>query len=276
MSRIATPSRLVLLGHPVAHSLSPRFQNAALAAAGLDVRYEALDVDPARFEDVVAQLKREHAAGNVTVPFKERMHGACDVLTPLARRVGAVNTFWVDDDEMLAGDNTDVGGFDLTASTVLGQAPRDLTVGVLGAGGAAAGVLAAVETWPGCVAHVFNRAPERARLLCERFGSFAQPVDDVGVIAGAQLVVNATSVGLRDDALPIDPELLPATTVVVDLVYRPGETAFVRAARARGLRAMDGLLMLCEQGALAFERWFGRPPDRAVMWEALTGSPALS
>jgi len=271
-----TPPRLVLLGHPVSHSLSPRFQNAALAAAGLGVRYDALDVEPTAFENVVAQLKREGVAGNVTVPFKERMHDACDVLTPLARRVGAVNTFWVDDAGALVGDNTDVGGFDLTVRTVLGGAPRDLTVGVLGAGGAAAGVLAAVETWPGCTAHVFNRTPERARLLCERFGSFAQPVDDIGVIAGAQLVVNATSIGLRDNTLPIDLELLPAEAVVVDLVYRPGETALVRAARSRGMRAIDGLLMLCEQGALAFERWFEQPPDRAVMWSALTESPAHS
>lgn len=266
----------MLLGHPVAHSLSPRFQTAALAAAGIDVRYEALDVDPAGFEDVVAQLTRERVAGNVTVPFKERMHDACDVLTPLARRVGAVNTFWVDDAGALGGDNTDVGGFDLAVRAVLGGAPRDLAVGVLGAGGAAAAVLAAVESWPGCAAHVFNRTPERARLLCERFGSFAQPVDDVGVVAGAQLVVNATSIGLRDDALPIDIGLLPVEAVVVDLVYRPGETAFVRAVRARGMRAIDGLVMLCEQGALAFERWFGRPPDRAVMWDALTRPPAPS
>jgi shikimate dehydrogenase len=266
----------VLLGHPVAHSLSPRFQNAALAAAGIDIRYEAIDVVPTDFEDVVARLAAERAAGNVTVPFKERMHGACEVLTPLAGRVGAVNTFWVDEAGALVGDNTDVGGFDLAVRALLGTAPRNLTVGVLGAGGAAAAVLAAVESWPECSAHVFNRTPERARLLCERFGSVAQPVDDVGVIAGAQLVVNATSIGLRDGSLPIDIELLPTDAAVVDLVYRPDQTAFVRAARARGMRAIDGLVMLCEQGALAFERWFGRQPDRAVMWDALTGSRAPS
>jgi shikimate dehydrogenase len=76
--------------------------------------------------------------------------------------------------------------------------------------------------------------------------------------------------------MPIDVDLLPRGTVVVDLVYRSGETAFVRAARARGLRAVDGLPMLCEQGAVAFERWFGRPPDRAVMWRALTESSPAS
>jgi shikimate dehydrogenase len=273
---VRAPAELVLLGHPVAHSLSPRFQNAALRAAGIDAEYRALDVEPARFEEVVAGLARRRLAGNVTVPFKERMHDACDLLTPLARRVGAVNTFWVDDAGSLTGDNTDVGGFDFAVRSVLGAAPRDLTVGVIGAGGSAAAVLAAVETWPGATAHVFNRTAERARLLSERFGSIAQPVDDIGVIEGAQLVVNATTIGLHDDRMPLDVELLSPDAAVVDLVYRPGQTAFVRAHRRRGGRAVDGLPMLVEQGALAFERWFGRSPDRSVMWDALSEGSAAS
>jgi shikimate dehydrogenase len=109
--------------------------------------------------------------------------------------------------------------------------------------------------------------------LTARFGAVAQPVDDVGVIAGADLVVNATSVGLRDNAVPIDVGMLRPDSAVVDLVYRSGETQLVRDARARGLRAIDGTIMLWEQGALAFERWFGRAPDREVMWRALTDSP---
>lgn len=263
------PGRLVLLGHPVSQSLSPKFQNAALVDAGLPLRYEAIDVEPSRFEIVLAELKAEGVAGNVTAPFKERTHDACDRLTPLAERVGAVNTFWVDDDGALVGDNTDVGGFDATARTLLGVDSNGIAVGVLGAGGAAAGVLAAVERWPGCIAHVYNRTPERAGRLAERFGAFVQPVDDVGVVAGADLVVNATSVGLRDDSMPMDPAIVAPQARVVDLVYKPGETRFVHALRARGIRACDGLEMLVEQGALAFERWFGIAPKRAVMWEAV-------
>ena len=265
-----TPGRLVLLGHPLSHSLSPRFQNAALLAAGIPLRYEAVDVEPTAFEDVVATLKGQNAAGNVTIPFKERMHDACGVLSPLAQRVAAVNVFWIDEDGRLVGDNSDVGGFDAAVATLLGACPRDITVGLLGAGGAAAAVLAAVETWPGCTAHVYNRTPERARLLCERFGAVAQPVDDVGVIAGAQLVVNATSIGIRDDAYPLSPSLIAPGAAVIDLVYRPGETAWIRALRARGHRACDGLPMLIEQGALAFERWFGVAPDREVMWRSVS------
>jgi shikimate dehydrogenase len=270
------PTRLLLLGHPVSQSLSPRFQNAALEAAGIPVRYEALDVEPHLFEETVASLCREGAAGNITVPFKERMFEACRHRSALAERAGAVNTWWVDDAGALHGDNTDVGGFERAVELLLGAAPRNLTVGVLGAGGAAAAVLAAVERWPGCFAHVYNRTPERARLLSERFGSVSEPVDDIGAIAGAQLVVNATSVGIRGDALPLDPALLGPDSAVIDLVYRPGETAFVHTCRARGHRAMDGIIMLWEQGALAFERWFGRAPDRGAMWRALSDSPLPS
>lgn len=268
------PERLVLLGHPVGHSLSPRLQNAAIRAAGIAARYEALDVEPTAFDTTLARLMAERAAGNVTIPHKERMREACDALTPLAERVGAVNTWWVDRGDRLHGDNTDVGGFRAAVGELLGEEPRDLTVGVLGAGGAAAAVLAAVEAWPRCYAHVYNRTPERARVLCERFSTVSQPVDDVGVIAGSQLVVNATSIGLRHgDPMPIEPGLVRPDCVVMDLVYLPGETAFVRALRARGIRAADGLRMLVEQAALAFDLWFGVAPDRSVMWEAATRAP---
>ena len=263
------PGRLVLLGHPLSHSLSPAFQNAALAAAKIPVRYEALDVEPSDFDETIESLRSVNAAGNVTIPFKERMRDACDRLTPLALRVGAVNVFWFDDDSHLVGDNTDVGGFNAAVTSLLGTEPRELSVGVLGAGGAAAAVLAAVETWPGCNAYVYNRTPERARILCERFRTVARPVDDVGVIAGAQLVVNATSVGIRGDDFPLDPSLIAPESAVIDLVYRPGGSAWTRALLAQGRPASDGVVMLIEQGALAFERWFGVSPDRSVMWAAL-------
>lgn len=270
------PGRLVLLGHPVSHSLSPRFQNAALAAADIPLRYDAWDVEPERLDDALAAIRRERAAGNVTVPHKERVHDACDALSALARRVGAVNTFVVDDDGRLVGDNTDVGGFDVAARSVLGAAPQGLRVGVLGAGGAAAAVLAAVEQWTGCSAFVHNRSGDRARALCARFRSVAQCIDDAADAARCDLLVNATSIGLRTGDFPISVSLVAPETCVVDLVYRAGETAFVLALRSRGIRATDGLPMLIEQGALAFEGWFGSAGAsatgaalRAVMWESV-------
>jgi shikimate dehydrogenase len=243
--------------------------NAALASAHLALRYEVFDVDPSAFDGMLERLRLLRAAGNVTVPYKERMFRACDELTPLAQRVGAVNTFWFDDDARLIGENTDVGGFSTAAIEFIGKVPSGLSIGVLGAGGAAAAVLAAVEQWDDCLAHVYNRTPERARLLCERFGAFAQPVDDVGAIAGAHIVVNATTIGLRPDEVPIDPALIPAETWVMDLIPKRGETRLVRELRVRGVRTSDGLPMLVEQAALAFERWFALSPSRALMRSAL-------
>lgn len=265
---IRRPRRLVLLGRSLSHSLSPLFQNAALRQAHLPVVYETLDIPASSLDDVLEQLARDEGAGNVTIPYKEKVFERCDRLSDTAQRAGAVNTFWFERGE-LAGDNTDVGGFNAAAQRLLNEIPHAVTVGLLGAGGAAAAVLAAVESWPGCTALVHNRTADRARALCARFSNVAQPADAATIEKTADIVVNATSVGLRDDALPIDPERLRSGTAVLDLVYRPGETAFVRAARARGLPAADGLVMLVEQGALAFERWFGFPPDREVMWASL-------
>ncbi len=269
----APPGRLVLLGHPVAHSKSPQMHNAALASAGIGARYEALDVAPEEFDSVVRDLTRDHAAGNVTIPHKERMYAACTTLSPVAQRVGAVNTWWVTDDGSLSGDNTDVGGLHhavlrLFDATVV---PAKLRVGVLGAGGAAAAVVAAVESWPSATVRVHNRTAARARALCERFGAVAQPVDDARALDGADLLVNATSIGMRNDDTPFDVSGLRSTARVLDLVYRREPTPLVRAARARGLAAADGLAMLVEQAALAFERWFGVAPDRHTMLRAAQG-----
>jgi shikimate dehydrogenase len=116
---------------------------------------------------------------------------------------------------------------------------------------------------------VLNRTLERADVLCARFPTIAERSDAERLAREADLVVNATSVGLRDDELPISPDRLRKDAALLDLVYRPGETAWVRAARESGRRAADGLTMLVEQGALAFERWFGVAPNREAMWAAV-------
>jgi shikimate dehydrogenase len=131
------PGRLVLLGHPLAQTLSPVFQNAALRAAHIPLVYEALDTTPPDLPQVLATLKKRNAAGNVTIPHKVAVHAACDDLTDIARRVGAVNTFWCEAGR-LWGDNTDVGGFDAAARRLLGGAIPGARVALLGAGGSAA------------------------------------------------------------------------------------------------------------------------------------------
>jgi shikimate dehydrogenase len=264
------PSRLVLLGHPVRHSLSPTFQNAALRSVGVPLTYEALDVPPTELGTRVSALVAERAAGNVTIPHKEAFAALCDRRTGIAERTGAVNTFWVERDGALVGDNTDVGGFEHLTSYVLGREPHALRVAVLGAGGASAAELAAVERWPGCEVTLQNRSAERRDALAERFTVVTHTCADPALAArGCGLVVNATPIGMTDDALPVPVEALEPDAAVVDLVYRRGGTPWVHAARARGLRAEDGLAMLLEQGALAFERWLGIPAPREVMRRAV-------
>ena len=271
------PTRLVLLGTPVAQSLSPTFQNAALDIAGLPLRYEALETPPAALDGVLAQLALEGGAGNVTIPHKAAVHDRCSVLTPTAARAGAVNTFWFRDGT-LHGDNTDVGGFRAAVDELFAGDPLPSRLILLGAGGAAAAVCAAAEEWGAQSVDVVARSRGAAHRLAARFPRLVTIVDSAADLAPgddrrrgrrpgtAPLVVNATPLGASDeDALPIDIALLPVGCAVLDLVYRRGETRFVREARTAGHRAADGLTMLLEQGALSFERWFGIVPDRQAM-----------
>jgi shikimate dehydrogenase len=266
---IDAPSRLVLLGHPVAHSISPRIQSAALREAGIALAYEALDVAPPELDTVLTSLAAERAAGNVTIPHKEAVAARCWRRTALAERVGAVNTFWHDAGR-LVGDNTDVGGVDVSVRALLGPALDSARVAVIGAGGGAAAVLTAAEGWGNARVQVYNRHMARAQRLVERFPGLAVAAGSVAdALRGATLVVNTTPIGMRDALHPVPIEQLPGGAAVFDLVYRPTESAWVTAARDAGHRSADGMGMLVEQGALAFERWFGVEPDRAAMWRAM-------
>jgi shikimate dehydrogenase len=250
--------------------MSPRFQNAALEAAGIPLKYELLDVHPDALDSTLAALVRERAAGNVTIPHKEQVALRCARLRPLAQRVGAVNVFW-HEDGLLVGDNSDVGGAEAMMRALLGASVRGARVAMIGAGGSAAAVLCAAERCGVLGVRVYNRTMHRAELLATRFAplaSVAHSIDDA--LAGANLVVNATPLGLHEgDALPVSVDRLPQGCAVFDLAYARGETAWVKAARSAGYRAADGEGMLVEQGAIAFERWFGFEPDRNAMWLAM-------
>jgi len=262
------PKRLVLLGDPVAHSLSPAFQNAALRAAGIELVYEALRVPTADLPAAIRRLAAENAAGNVTVPHKREMLALCSRASPIAERVGAVNTFWTDQGEVV-GDNTDVAGFERAVRPLLSGLDR-LAVTVVGAGGSAAAVIGALERRAHTAIRIVARRPKRAEELRLRFGDVVRIETSIReAVAGANLIINATPVGMTDDSLPFPLDALDKGARVMDLVYRKGGTALVRAARARGIDAQDGIEMLLEQGALSFERWFGFPPDREVMRSAI-------
>jgi shikimate dehydrogenase len=187
----------VLVGHPVAHSLSPRFQNAALRAAGLALAYDAVDVPPAALGRTLEALGAERAAGNVTVPHKEAVADRCARLTPLAESAGAVNTFWHDAAGRLVGDNTDVGGFDEAVRALVSPDATAQRVALVGAGGSAAAVVAAVAAWPGASLTVWSRTPARARALASARRTTRAPArPSTHALDGATLVVNATPLGL--------------------------------------------------------------------------------
>ena len=265
----ARPGRLVLLGYPLSSSLSPIFQNAALRSARIPLTYETLPVEPAALAGTIASLVAEGAAGNVTIPHKLAVYELAAVRTPVADRAGAVNTFWAEDG-VLAGDNTDVAGFAALVQNVKGSVAQNARVAVLGAGGAAAAVLTAIEQWRGARVRVWSRSEARRSALVKRFADIAEAaVGAQDAVRDATMVVNATSVGMLDDAHPIAINLLPRRATVIDVVYRRGGTSWVNAAQSAGHIAADGKEMLLAQGAASFERWFGIRPDIRAMREAL-------
>ena len=262
--------RLVLIGHPVSGSLSPAMHNAALDAKGWPLRYEALDVPPETLDATLLALSRTRCAGNFTMPHKKSAMHSMRVVSDVAHHAGAVNTFWGDGYGALDGDNTDVAGFSGAARDLMGDIAPGLRVAVFGTGGAAAAALTAVDEWPGATASVHARDLARAMSMRMRHSvvvracSMRDPC-----ISEADLVVNATPIGMGSDEMPVEIERLRPDSLVLDLVYTPNETHFVRMARSAGHRASDGLRMLLHQGVAAFTLWFHEPPDAGVMWKAL-------
>jgi shikimate dehydrogenase len=273
-------ARLALLAHPAAHSVSPAMQQAAFDALGIAARYDALDVPTEGLSAAVAALRAAPWWGaNVSVPHKEAVAALVDELRPTALRLGAVNTV-VRDGERLVGDNTDLAGF-ARALDGLGPFGAGCTAVVLGAGGAARAVVAALCDLGVAVA-VANRSPARAAALVADLGAggahVLAPDELAEAVRAADLLVQTTTVGMEGgpSGSPLPAGLLPRAGAVVDLVYRPARTPLVRAAQAAGLDVRNGLPMLVWQGALAFEAWTGRTAPLEVMGraaEAALGGP---
>lgn len=262
-----------VIGWPVGHSRSPLIHNYWIKEHGLDAEYRREAVPPDQFKEFVTHLaERGYVGANVTVPHKE---AALALSEPddRAKAVGAANTLWLDGGR-LRSTNTDVEGFIANLDAAAPGWDRDLgTALVLGAGGAArAVVLGLIERGAGCVC-VANRTSERAAALRAQFGDRVEPaswIDADRRLGDAGLLVNATSLGMAGQPeLDIDLSRLPAGAVVADLVYTPLETALLAAARARGLRAVDGLGMLLHQAVGGFERWFGVRPQVTKALRAL-------
>ncbi|MBW3552484.1 MAG: shikimate dehydrogenase [Gemmatimonadetes bacterium] len=269
-------TRLVaLLGDPVAHSLSPHFQNAAFAAAGVDAVYLALRCDGSAFPGLLRGIAGAGGAGNITVPHKTAAVPLLDVATPVVERTGACNTFWSEDGRV-HGDNTDVEGFAAACRALIG-APAGARALVLGAGGAARAAVAALLEGRADAVHVLNRTIETARALATALDPGGRrvivlPSREPLRREGYDLVVNATSLGIDDaDPFPLDLELPARVGAVLDLVYRPGGTPWTAEAARLRVPAADGTEMLLQQGAAAFVRWFDRAAPVEVMRAALAG-----
>jgi shikimate dehydrogenase len=254
-----------VIGWPVAHSRSPLIHGFWLDQLKIDGSYELAAVAPAGFPAFVRDLARQGFAGaNVTLPHKQTAFDVCDATTTTAASLKTVNTLWIESGK-LRGDNTDAAAF---AGALDQEAPGwDINSGkavVIGAGGAARAIVYALKLRGMKRIFLINRTKERALELASDFGASIDVVDFPGLpgaLVSASLLVNTTSLGMRGQPpLAIDLAPLPPDAVVADIVYVPLETALMRAARARGIRAVSGIGMLLHQAVPGFERWFGVKP----------------
>ena len=259
---------LAVLGDPVGHSLSPVLQNAAIRKLGLDWCYMALPVAAA---DLPVALEGLHALGavglNVTIPHKQAVMALLHGVTPLAQRMGAVNTL-VRQRHGWMGDNTDMAGF-MAPLQRQGVDLRNRTALVLGGGGSARAVVAGCSALGCGRILVAGRDPQRLQRFLADAQGLADHPEGVpwhgldAVLDAVELVVNATPVGMSPsgEACPLDPgqlERLRPHTWVYDIIYTPRPTTLLRQARARGCGTIDGLAMLVGQGAAALRLWCGR------------------
>lgn len=273
-----------IIGHPVAHSLSPVFQGAAFRAHGLDVDYERWDTPPEAIASRIASLREPGMLGaNVTIPHKEAVFPFLDELGGQSSRVGAVNTI-VNREGRLFGFNTDGPGFVSALKNESNFLVAGQSVTLLGAGGAARGIAFALLDAGAREVSIWNRTPARAVALAADLESAAAQAprtagDEPPVVRvcdvpalDADCVINCTSVGMHgggaEAALPCDPASAPRSGLYVDIVYVPEDTPFLVAAQNAGHRTLGGLPMLIYQGALAFELWTGVPAPVDVMFDA--------
>lgn len=261
-----------VIGWPAAHSRSPLIHNYWIKQHGLDADYRREEVLPENFAAFLRDLRDHGYVGaNVTVPHKEAAL-ALTVPDDRARAVGAANTLWYDD-VTLRSTNTDVEGFLANLDSATPGWDRGLeSAVVIGAGGGARAVVFALLARDVQRINIVNRTIERAQTLQKQFGARVKPAtwDEItGLLGGAGLLVNTTTLGMVGQP-PLEINLrCPASLVVADLVYIPLETRLLAMARDRGLRTADGLGMLLHQAVRGFELWFGVKPEVTAELRAL-------
>jgi shikimate dehydrogenase len=274
--------RVVLIGHPVAHSLSGAMHQAAFDALGVDAQYELWDRAPMQLPDAVVELRGDEFLGaNVTIPHKERVVPLVDRLTEEAHATGAVNTI-TKEGKRLVGHNTDVPGFRVALDKLVGKQKMPRQAVVLGAGGGARAVVYGLITEGFQRIVVFNRHLHRAEGMVKHFGRSAAHMELRAIswhesiieseLAKAKVLVNATSIGLVSDESPLPAEVIPPDLLVLDLIYN--RTRLLRDAETAGSSVMDGELMLLHQGAAAFTLWTGQAAPLELMQQKLAEARA--
>jgi shikimate dehydrogenase len=274
--------RVVLIGHPVAHSLSGAMQQAAFDHLGLDARYELWDRPPIALADAITELRDEDTLGaNVTIPHKERVVPLIDRTIEEAHATGAVNTI-TREGKRLVGHNTDVAGFKMALDKLVGRQKMPRQAVVLGAGGGARAVVYGLIREGFQRVIIFNRHLHRAEGLVKHFGRSAVHMELRAMpwhesiieseLAKTKIVINATSIGLTNDESPVPAEILTGDLLVLDLIY--ARTKLLRDAEAAGAATSDGELMLLHQGAASFTLWTGQPAPLDVMQQALQDARA--
>lgn len=273
-------AKLAVIGDPISHSLSPVLQNFLIRHFALPFSYEALQIRPTALPEMMQRLRDGEFRGiNVTLPHKQGVVPFLDEIESTAAIIGAVNTI-VAEEGKLTGYNTDVAGFaqNLKAAKI---ALEEKTVLVLGAGGAAPAVIFALSQVGAREIFLCNRSPEHAETLRNRFRKASAHLR-LQTIAwpnrldwlrrnAVDIIVNTTSVGMHPhiDVSPLPAAAFAATSVAVDLVYNPLQTAFLRAAISAGAKIVNGLGMLIYQGVAALELWSRQPLDIQAIYPQL-------
>ena len=272
--RVAPPAsvdRYVVIGNPVAHSLSPEIHARFAAATGEKLEYGRLLVPREHFaRDARAFFAGGGKGANVTLPFKEEALALAQAASDRARLAGAAN-FLARHGDRVEADNTDGAGL-VNDLARLGVALREATILVLGAGGAARGVMAPLLALSPAALHVANRTRERAEALAARFSALGTVIPHALAEipeADFDVVINATSTSVHGETLALPPRLLRPGVFAYDMAYGPAARAFVARAEAAGARASDGLGMLVEQAAESFALWRGKRPDPTPVLAAL-------
>lgn len=265
-----SPDRYGVVGHPVAHSLSPIIHGLFAVATGQSIQYDRYDVTPENFECEVEKFFESGGCGlNVTVPHKEYAARWADTLTPRAQHAEAVNTLVKLKDGRILGDNTDGAGL-MTDLVRLGVEVGGRRVLILGAGGATRGILEPLQARSPSELVVANRTAERARALVGENGC---GYEDLGLFLSRghfDVVIHATALGLRGEVPQIDSRVISQSTFAYDLGYGKPDTPFIRWAQQQGASGVaQGLGMLVEQAAESFSIWRGVRPDTAVVHHKL-------